>query len=68
MTVEVEGNPDRRGQAPGRLVEPGRVGAHSYSGKRVRDEVREGAAVVAFSLLASTIVALVVTLCTRLAG
>ena len=35
-------------------------------GKRVRDDVRDGAAVAAFSLLASTALAVVLTLCTRL--
>ncbi|MGI8675470.1 MAG: hypothetical protein ACR2JT_00865 [Nocardioidaceae bacterium] len=67
MTVGVED--DRSLGPPRRLPEPAvRVGAYSYTGKRVRDEVREGAAVVVFSLVVSTGFALVMTLCIRLAG
>lgn len=47
---------------------PERLDAHGWSGKRVREDVRDGAAVVAFSLLTSSVVATVLFLVTRLAG
>lgn len=60
---------DSRRGAPGRtgrLPEPAaRVGAHVHAGKRVRDDVREAAAVAAFSLLTSIGFAIVLTLFTR---
>lgn len=45
-----------------------RLGAHGWSGKRVREDVRDGVAVAAFSLAASTGVSLSIFLAVRLAG
>lgn len=42
------------------------VEMRTCQGKRVRDDVREGAAVAAFSVLASTALAVALTLFTRL--
>ncbi|HZG98675.1 MAG TPA: hypothetical protein VEY14_10465 [Nocardioidaceae bacterium] len=47
---------------------PERLDAHGWSGKRVREDVRDGVAVAAFSLLTSSAVATLVFLVTRLAG
>ncbi len=58
---------DKRGRC-GLPTPAARVGAHAYAGKRVRDEVREGAAVVLFSLGASTALVVALTLCSRWVG
>jgi hypothetical protein len=47
---------------------PERLDAHGWSGKRVREDVRDGMAVVAFSLLTSSAVAAVLFLLLRLVG
>jgi hypothetical protein len=47
---------------------PERLDAHGWSGKRVREDVRDGVAVVTFSLLTSSAVATVLFLVIRLAG
>lgn len=53
----------------GLLPEPaGRTGAHGWAGKRVREDVRDGVAVAAFSLASSTGVSLLLFLAVRLAG
>ena len=53
----------------GLLPEPQpRVGAYGYAGKGVRDDVREGIAVIGFSAGASVCLAILLTLTTRLAG
>lgn len=51
------------------LPEPAeRLDAHGWSGKRVREDVRDGLAVAVFSLLTSSAVATVLFLVLRLAG
>lgn len=59
-----------RAPAPqGLLPEPAeRMGAHGYAGKRVRHDVADGVALVAFSLAASASLALVFTLAPRFMG
>jgi hypothetical protein len=53
----------------GLLPEPApRTGAHGYAGKRVRDDVREGVAVMVFSLLTAVLIALTITVLARIAG
>ncbi len=47
---------------------PERLDAHGWSGKRVREDVRDGVAVAAFSLLTSSAVATVLFLVLRLVG
>jgi len=47
---------------------PERLDAHGWSGKRVREDVRDGLAVAVFSLLTSSAVATVLFLLIRLAG
>ena len=52
-----------------RLPEPSsRVGPHGWVGKRVREDVRDGVAVAAFSLATSTGVSVVLFLLVRLTG
>ncbi len=59
--------PARRTRGP--LPEPApRSGAHGYAGKRVRDDVREGIAVMAFSVLTAVLIALAITALARIAG
>jgi hypothetical protein len=66
----------RAGKRPGppcskiesRPEPPERLDAHGWSGKRVREDVRDGLAVVVFSLLTSSAVATVLFLVLRLAG
>lgn len=57
-----------RSRAVGLPDPAGRTGAHSWVGKRVREDVRDGVAVAAFSLVCSTGVSLVLFLLVRLAG
>lgn len=53
----------------GLLPEPApRTGAHGYAGKRVRDDVREGIAVMVFSLVTAVLTALLITALARIAG
>ncbi len=52
-----------------RLPEPaGHVGAHAWVGKRVREDVRDGVAVAAFSCVTSTVAAALLLLILRFAG
>jgi hypothetical protein len=54
---------------PGLLPEPApRVGAHSYAGKRVRDDAREAVLVMVFSITSALGLAGAVALLVRLAG
>jgi len=53
-----------RGPVPGRPDAP-RLEAHARSGSRVRDDVRDGAAVAVFSLLTSVGIAVLMTLLTK---
>jgi hypothetical protein len=53
----------------GLLPEPApRVGAHTYAGKRVRDDAREAILVMVFSITSALGLAGVVALLVRLAG
>ncbi|MDQ3627627.1 MAG: hypothetical protein M3419_02190 [Actinomycetota bacterium] len=53
----------------GLLPEPApRPGAHGHAGKRVRDDVRDGIAVMVFSLVSALLVALAITALARIAG
>jgi hypothetical protein len=54
---------------PGFLPEPApRVGAHSYAGKRVRDDAREAVLVMVFSISSALGLAGALALIVRLAG
>lgn len=55
--------------ARGLLPEPPpRTGAHGYAGKRVRDDVREGVAVMLFSVATALLIALAITVLAQVAG
>jgi len=47
---------------------PPRTGAHGYAGKRVRDDVREGLAVMVFSIATAVLIVLALTVLARIAG
>lgn len=56
-------------QVGGHLPAPAaRLDAHGWSGKRVREDVRDGVAVAVFSLATSTGVSVLLFLALRLAG
>lgn len=62
----VAGSPRGSSGRAGRLPEPAaRAGAQLRAGKRVREDVRDAAAVAAFSFLSSIGIAVVMTLLTR---
>ena len=58
-----------RDVGPGFLPEPApRVGAHSYAGKRVRDDAREAVLIMVFSITCALGLAGTLALLVRLAG
>ncbi|MGI8614229.1 MAG: hypothetical protein ACR2KL_09880 [Nocardioidaceae bacterium] len=70
-TGSVKAGGSRRPAEPARGLLPDaapRVGAHVYAGKRVRDDVREGLAVMAFSMSVATVLACLLTVLAHAAG
>ena len=45
---------------------PPRTGAHGYAGKRVRDDVREGVAVMVFSVTTALVIVVSITVLARI--
>lgn len=67
--MSTQSTPGVRDVTQGFLPEPApRVGAHSYAGKRVRDDAREALLVMAFSVTSALGLSGALALLVRLAG